>query len=251
MASHRGPEIFPSTSRWRSAGISVAGTVHRGDRDIEGYVGDGQGSRCSRDRQDVGVVLQVRGQNQGHNLGLTPPAAREQGADGPIDHSRSERLFLVGPALPFEEAARDFSRRIGVFTVIHREGKKIHAGSFPAVGSGRDQHNRVSQPNEDRTVRLLGDLSHLQGEGLVAYDSLFADTQIMTSSACLGASGRNRDSGSAEVQALAFESLGGTRRRPAPEHFGLRSVREERAWALRESRATSNDQNTRRTTTFE
>src|SRR6267378_8685330 len=74
---------------------------------------------------DIGVVLAVRGEHHGDNLGFIAQGFGEERALGRVNQPGSENFFFRGAAFALEEAAGNFSGGVGVFAVVHSERKKI------------------------------------------------------------------------------------------------------------------------------
>jgi hypothetical protein len=99
--------------------------ANAGDRLLEGNLGERECRGGAGNRQDVGVVLLIRGEDQRDDLRLVAPAGGEERTDRPIDTAARQDFFLGGLAFAFEEAAGNAARRVGVFAVIDRQRQEI------------------------------------------------------------------------------------------------------------------------------
>src|SRR5690606_11024609 len=75
-------------------------------------------------------------------------------------------------ALALEETARDASRRVGVLTVVHREGEEIDPLPRAAGVAGRDEHHRIAHAHDDGAVGLPGPLARLDAQRAAAERNL-------------------------------------------------------------------------------
>ena len=97
------------------------------DRAHEGQAGNGQRGGRRDQRHDIGIILQVVGQNLRHHQRFVAIAVGEQRTDGAVDQARDQRLALGRRALALEIAARDLAGGVIAFLVIHGEREEIHA----------------------------------------------------------------------------------------------------------------------------
>src|SRR6267378_3500639 len=112
---------------------------------------------------DIGVVLAVRGEHHGDNLGFIAPGFGEERAHGTVNQPGSENFFFRGAAFALEEAAGNFSGGVSVFAVVHRERKKIAIIHRRGHASG-GQDDRVAVAGGNGAVRLLCDFSGFEDE---------------------------------------------------------------------------------------
>ena len=78
--------------------------------------------------------------------------------------ARQDFLFR-GLAFALEEAARDASRGVGVFTVVDREREEIDPFARRCRTARRDEHHRVAEADDDGAARLLGELAGFEFAG--------------------------------------------------------------------------------------
>ena len=78
---------------------------------------------------------------------------------------RAERIsFLAGAALPFEEAAGNLPCRVGLLTVLDREGEERQVRRFVLHGHG-DQDYGLAELDQAGPLREAGHAAHLEGKG--------------------------------------------------------------------------------------
>ncbi len=112
-------------------------------------------------RQHVGVVLVVGGEDRGDHLGVVLVALGEERPQAAVDEARDERLALGQPSLAAEEAAGDAARGGEALLVVDREGEEIEAQLGLPLRDGRHQHHAVAAAQHHRAVGLLGQLARL------------------------------------------------------------------------------------------
>ena len=139
-----------------------------GDRLLERDVRESERHGRPGDREHVGVVLLIGRQDERDDLRLEAPAFREQRPRRAVDAAAREHFLFGRPAFALEEAARDASRGVGVFAVI--DGQREEVDTFAGVGrvAGRDEDHRIAEANDDRAVRLLGELAGFKPEGVLS-----------------------------------------------------------------------------------
>ena len=140
----------------------------RGDRLLERHIGQRQRHRGAGDRQHVGVVLLVGGQHQRDDLRLVAPAGREQRPRRAVDHPAGQHFFLSHLAFALEEAAGDTAGRVGVFTVVDGQRKEVDAFARVRRVARGDEDHRIAEANDDRAVRLFGELAGFETEGVLS-----------------------------------------------------------------------------------
>jgi len=89
-----------------------APNAHTGDRAGNRDIRYRHGRTGAGQRQDIGVVLLVMGDNERNALGFALEVLREQRANGAIDNTGGENLLLRRSALAFEEPAGDLTRGV-------------------------------------------------------------------------------------------------------------------------------------------
>src|SRR5207249_2168687 len=87
-----------------------------------------------------------------------------------VDDATGEHFLFGRLALTFEEAAWNAPGRVGVLSVIDRQGKEVDA--FTSVGGStrRDEHDRIAVADHDGSARLLGKFPGLEPHGALADD---------------------------------------------------------------------------------
>ena len=168
--------------------VDDVGVVNQGDTRTPAIVfSNGDLGQCERggragDGQDVGVVFAVSRQDERDDLGLVVPPGGEQRTQRAVDDATGEDFLLARFALALEEAAGDPPRCVGVFAVVHREGKEVDSFTLCGVIAGGHEDDRVAVPDDDGSVRLLGQLACLDRQHVLA-DRDFT----LVHSACLDA----------------------------------------------------------------
>ena len=95
------------------------------DRTHEGHAGKRERGGCRDHRHDVGIVLEVMGEDGGDDLGLAAETVGEERADRAVDEAGGQRLLLARPAFALEEAAGDLAGGEGLLLVVHGEREEI------------------------------------------------------------------------------------------------------------------------------
>ena len=156
-----------------------AANTHCADGAVKRNVGDAERYRRAVDAGDIGIVLGVRGEDHGDDLRLAAEAFGKQRADGPVDLAAGQDFTLAGPAFALDEAAGNASRGVGVLAVIDREREKVDALAGLGIGAGRGQDDVVADADDAGAVRLLGQFSGFEANGLAAgqihADFMFVD----------------------------------------------------------------------------
>ena len=139
---------------------------HAADRPGMRDVADLQGERGPGHRQGGGVLLLVGRDHGGDQLDVVAEVLGEERPHRAVDHPAGEDGRLAGTALTAGEAARDPSRGIQLLLVVAGEGEEVDALAGCPAGDRGDQHHGVAAADEEGAVRLLGDVSGLDGQGL-------------------------------------------------------------------------------------
>ncbi len=141
--------------------------AHRRDGLLDRNLRQRQRGPRAGDGQHVRVVVGVGREHQGDDLGLVMPAGREQRAQRPVDGPARQHFLLGRLPLALEEPAGDAARRVGVFPVVHGEGKEIDPLALGMVVAGGDEHDGVAVADDDRAVGLLGQLARLNRQDVL------------------------------------------------------------------------------------
>ena len=134
------------------------------------------------DGEHIGVVVGVGREHQRDNLRFVAPAGREQRPNRPVDAAAGQHFLFSRLAFALEESPRDAPRRVGVFLVVDRQRKKVDALARRGRDAGGDEHHRVSHPDEDGAIGLLGEFARFDGKR-GAVNLYFASIQMHL---CLG-----------------------------------------------------------------
>ena len=98
--------------------------AHAADRAHEGSAGQHEGGGSGDQGDDVGIVLEVMGEDGADDLHFVLEALDEQRPDRTVDQARGQGLFLRRRAFAAREAAGDLAGGVEFFLVVHGEGKK-------------------------------------------------------------------------------------------------------------------------------
>ena len=166
---------------------------HPGNRVMKGNVREVECRRGARDRQNVWIVFVICRDDHRDDLRLVLVPVREEGTDRAICQPTSQDLLLGGTSLPLEISSRDSPCRISILSVVDGQREEIDSRLRSARRDGGHQHDRLPLSHQDRSIRLLGDASCLDGQVAPAkIDPLFqkhlwspvcASTQLRSSSA--------------------------------------------------------------------
>ena len=141
-----------------------AADAHGADRAGERNVGNGQGGRCAVDREDVGIILAVRAEQERDDLGVVEIALREQGTERAIGHPANEDFFLGRSAFALEIPAGELSDGCGFFFVFDGEREKILPLFDSGRGNGCHEDDGVAGADGDGAVGEFGELAGFDGE---------------------------------------------------------------------------------------
>src|SRR5207244_10161246 len=108
-----------------------------------------QRGRGAIDRENVGIVLAVRTEQDRDDLRVVKVTLWEKRTEWPIDHPRCECFLFGRTSFAFEVAAREFSSGGGFFTVIDRERKIILTFFDRGGGDCPHQYLRLAARNHD------------------------------------------------------------------------------------------------------
>src|SRR5205823_11090343 len=113
------------------AGFSVGGIDHKfavyianphcAYRSKKRNVRKGQCAGSSVDSQNVRIVFTVGREHQSNDLGFIAETFRKQRADRTVNQAAGKNFAFAGTSLALDEAARNASAGVGVFTVVHGE----------------------------------------------------------------------------------------------------------------------------------
>src|SRR4051812_12941790 len=141
--------------------------AHPSEGEREGDVARRQRIGSAGQREDVRVVLVVRGEDGRDDLRLVLVALREEWPAASVDEAGDEGLALSEPSFAPEEASRDPARRREPLLVAPRQGEEIEALLLLLRAHRRDEHHAVAGADDYRAVGLFGEISRLDRDGLV------------------------------------------------------------------------------------
>ena len=141
-----------------------AADAHAGDRARERDARGVQRERGRDEREHVGLVLLVGGDDVDEDLDLVLEAFGEERADGAVDDAAREDLLVARAALTLDEAARDLAGGVGLLLVLDGEREERERGLLVAHRDGREDH-RVAELHEAGTGGLLGHAARLDDQG--------------------------------------------------------------------------------------
>ena len=133
--------------------------AHGADRAGERNVGNAKRGGSAVDRENVGIVLAIRAEQDRDDLRVVKIARREKRPQRPIGHARSERFLFGRTAFAFEIAAGKFSDRRRFLAVIDGEREPILAFLDCSGGDGAGEHHGVAAGDDDRAVGEFGDFA--------------------------------------------------------------------------------------------
>ena len=140
-----------------------AADPHGADRAEERQRRDRERRRGAVDREDVVRHDHVGREHGADHLHLVLEALRPERPDRAVDHARGERRALGGAALALEEAARDLAGGVHPLLDVDREREEVRVGPRSCADRRREDH-RVAAADDDRAVRLLGELARLEAQ---------------------------------------------------------------------------------------
>ncbi len=140
----------------------------RGDRTAEGQARQRQRGGGADQCRNVGIDLGIDRQHDRDDLYVVDEPIGKQRADRPVDQTRSQRLFLGGPALTLEETARNATGGVGLLDVVDGQGEEIPSGDGFLRGTGGDEHHCVAHGHAHRACGLAGQLARLNRDGMRA-----------------------------------------------------------------------------------
>ena len=113
-----------------------------------------QRKRCRDDREHVGVILLIRGDDEDVDLHFVLEPLGEHGTDRTVDDSRRQYFAVARPALTFDEAAGDLAGRVRLLAVFDEERKEWERTLRLAHGYC-GEHHRVAELHQGGPCRLL------------------------------------------------------------------------------------------------
>ncbi len=141
-----------------------ASDPHRGNWPQEGNFRNGQCGGSADECADVDRAVRVGREHGGSHHRVVVEAVRKQRADRAIDEARVQHFAVREAAFAPEETTGDLARGGKFLDHVYREREKVDPRSRGSVYS-RDEHDRVTLGNHDRTGRLLGDAPGFDGQG--------------------------------------------------------------------------------------
>ena len=122
----------------------------------------------ARQRQHVGLVFLIRGNDARQNLHVLIQPLGEQRTDGTVDKTGNQRFALRRTAdFAAEEAAGDTARGVHFFGILHRQREKALV-ELQGLGADRHEHHRAAALHPDGAVRLIGETARFKDDFLAA-----------------------------------------------------------------------------------
>ncbi len=141
--------------------------ANAGERPVKRDLAQRHGGRGGQHADDVGLGLQVAGEDHDLDLDLVAEAFGEERAHGPVDHAAGEDFARGGAALAFEESAGELAGG-GVFlAVIDRQREEVDSLARRAGHDGAEDDG-FAVADERRAGGLPGDLARFDGEDVGA-----------------------------------------------------------------------------------
>ena len=141
-----------------------ASHANRADRSRERDIAHTERCGCAIDREHVGIILSIRAQENGDDLGVVEIAGGEEGTQWAIRHSRGEGFLLGRTAFALEITAGKFSDGCRFLAVIDGEREEVLTFLDFGRGDGAGQHHGVAAGNDDGAVSQLRDFASLNGD---------------------------------------------------------------------------------------
>ncbi len=124
------------------------------DRATVGDVGDSERRRRRYQREHVGIVVAIGGEDGDDNLSFAVVALGEQRAHRAIDQSRSQNFLFGSAPFTLEKAAGDFAGGESLFDVVYRERQKVHVGAGLILRDRSREHDGIAIAGEHTAMRL-------------------------------------------------------------------------------------------------
>ena len=136
--------------------------AHCADRSEERHRRDHQRRRGAVDAEDVVRGDHVRREDGPDHLHLVLEALRPERPDRAVDHASGQDRALARAAFALEEAAGDLPRGVHALLDVDRQREEVRAFARLHPADGRREHHRLAGADDDRAVRLLGELAALE-----------------------------------------------------------------------------------------
>ena len=140
------------------------GDAHRTDRPEERQRRDRERRRGAVDREDVVRHDHVGREDGADHLHLVLEALRPERPDRAVDHARGQRRALRGAPLALEEAAGNLPGRVHPLLDVDRQGEEVRVGTRVRASDRRREDHGLAAADDDRAVRLLGELARLEAQ---------------------------------------------------------------------------------------
>ena len=140
------------------------GDAHRTDRPEERERRDRERRRGAVDREDVVRHDHVGREDGADHLHLVLEALRPERPDRAVDHAGGQRRALRGAPLALEEAAGDLPGRVHPLLDVDRQGEEVRVGTRVRASDRRREDHGLAAADDDRAVRLLGELARLEAQ---------------------------------------------------------------------------------------
>ncbi len=147
----------------RSVLTRHAADTNAGDRSSERDARDVQRERRRDEREDVGLVLLVGGDDVNEDLDFVLEALGEERADRAVDDAAREDLLVARASFTLDEAARDLAGGVGLLFVLDGQREERERRFLVADGDGGEDH-RVAELHEAGSGGLLGHAARLDDQ---------------------------------------------------------------------------------------
>ncbi len=127
----------------------------------ERNVRNGQRRGSAVDRENVGIILPIRAQEQRNDLGVVKIACGKERPQRAIRHPRGEGFLLGRAPLALEITAGKFADCRRFFAIIDCERKPILTFLDLGGGDGAAEHHGVTAGNDNGAVGQLRDFASL------------------------------------------------------------------------------------------
>ena len=149
--------------------------ARRPNRAIERHAGNGQRSRGSNHRGNVGIHFGIEREHQRNHLHFVVETIREERANRAVNQARDQRFFLGRTAFALEKAARNTACGVELFDIIDRQREKVLTRLDILGRHHGGKHHRVVHVDKHRAARLTGDFSGFKGDGVRTVSECFLD----------------------------------------------------------------------------
>ena len=141
--------------------LAVHQTNHdTGDGAVPGDVGNSNSGRGTDHSHGLGLAIGVNAHHGADQSHIVAHILGEQGADGTVNHTRSQDRLLAGAGLTALEGAGNLTHGVHLLLIVHGHGEEIHALTGLSGSGNGAQHDGLAIAHQAGTA---GQLSHLTG----------------------------------------------------------------------------------------